>query len=359
MVFDPAPCSVDARGGVARVFTGQGGVVVEVRSGDVATVRAGERRTARAPGVLRLGGGVVERGEPAQAEAVPDPPAGASVLETCEKDLAFGDELRRKAALALAIQLELSELAPAIRRLAEEGASAALRARALYALWRVAPDRQFFADRAQREADPAARGDALHFLGTCAEAADGTLLVAALDSPSAAQALLALAAMARRSVATPAEADATARRIFLDPASSTTTRDAAFRFLQDRGLLTDADLRIVLLDASQPSLSRRFAANQLLAHDRAAALTDIRILLNAADEESRRIAVDLLGHHGATEDLRRIAALLDSPSAAERAQAWRALVLRANESLEPDLPMNPRDEQLPELRRLLELWLNS
>jgi len=356
-VFDPVPCSVDARGGVARVFAGQGGVLVEVRSGEVATVRGGVRRSVRAPGVLRLGGEAVERGEPAPAEATPDPPAGASALETCEKDLASGDEMRRKAALALAVQLELAVLAPAIRRLAAEDPSAAMRSLALWALWRLAPDREFLADRALRETDPGARGDALHFLGTCADASDGALLVSAIDSPSAAKALLALAAMARRSVATPPEADAAARRIFLDSASSAAAREAAFRFLQDRGLLTDSDLRIVLLDAAQSSLSRRFAANQLLDHDRDAALTELRILFNAADE-SRRIAIDMLGHYGAPEDLRRIATLLDSASESERTQAWRALVLAANESLDPDLPLNPRDDQLPELRRRLTEWLN-
>ncbi|KAF0239975.1 MAG: hypothetical protein FD180_5105, partial [Planctomycetota bacterium] len=302
--------------------------------------------------------GDVERSEAPPAEAAPEPPAGASVLETCEEDLASGDEARRKEALRLAIQLELTPLATAIRRVAEEDASAALRSRALYALWRLSPYREFFADRAQREADPVVRGDALQFLGTCAEAGDGALLVAAIDSPSAAKALLALAAMARRSVETPPEADAAARRIFLDAASSAASREAAFRFLQDRGLLTDADLRIVLLDPAQPSLSRRFAANQLLDHDRAAALTELRILFNAPDPESRRIAVDMLGHYGAPEDLRRIATLLDSASESERAQAWRALVLAANESLEPDLPLNPRDDQLPGLRRRLTEWLN-
>jgi hypothetical protein len=343
--------------GDATVHREAGELRVEARRGVVVARREGREERLQAPADVVLEPGDVEARPPIVLVHVPFAVRpGRDAAEEFAAHLAGADPALRRQAVRMAVLLELRPMLPALRRAAADDADPRLREAALYAVWRLDPDRAFLRERALRDTDERTRGAAYRYLGGTATAEDVGVLVEALDAPYRSEALLALTYMAGRGLAMPPDLDARVEAMRRE--SSGRTRHACLRYLLERKRVSVGQARAILFDPRESALDRRMAATRLLAADRDAAAVDFRALFESEGAESRLIAIDLLCLYGTMEDARRVSGLLTSGTAAERGRVFTALGLKANRDLRPPVPLRPLPAQEDEVARRLLEWVN-
>ncbi len=346
--------TIDATHAEARIERDRGEVRVEVTSGVVEARHNGTTRRLQAPAEVVLATGAADAPIVLIAAVPLSVAAGTPAPAEFARHLADGTRELKLQAIRMAVLLELKELAPALRRVAAGGDGADLRKSALYACWRLDPDRAFFRERAEQEADPVVKSEAIFFLGDSADPDDVAFLVRCVPDPSA---IFALARIARRELALPPGLDETILSLFAQRTGR--ARTACLRYLLERRLVTVDQARSLLFNPHEEPLNRRLAATRLLAADREEAAADFRLLFESEGEESRIVAIDLLCHYGTMSDAKTVAALLDSGTPRQRERVFYALGLKANADLQPPVPLRPKPGQEEETRRRLMEWVNQ